>query len=61
MMWSTVLAVYVGMSIYFGVERLLKAIKNKTIEDDIDRHWEIMKRECVWFKMEYLRKKNRKK
>lgn len=61
MEWGIVLSVYIGISLYYTTKKIKKSISDKTIDEDLNRNWEKLKQECIWFKQEYLRKKNRKK
>jgi hypothetical protein len=48
-MLETIFACYLGCSIYYFVKDIKKRIKEKTIENDIDKRWLQLKNDCRLF------------
>lgn len=49
-MVSTVIATYIGCSIYYGIKAIKKSIKDNTIDKDIEYKWNCFVERCKQFK-----------
>jgi len=60
-MLNTIFSVYIAMTIYYTIQNIKLSIKNKTIEEDLERKWKDLKTNAMFQELNLLRKKFHKK
>lgn len=61
LMFTTICSVIIAMSIYNFIEKIKLSIKNKTIDDDINRKIKEFNDSYFWTRMKDLKNKYNKK
>ena len=60
-MLNTIFSVYIAMTIYYTIQNIKESIKNKTVEEDLERKWKDLKTNAMFQELNLLRKKFHKK
>jgi hypothetical protein len=55
-MLNIIFSVYIAMSIYYTIQNIKESIKQKTIDDDINRKWDELNDHLYYIKCTILRK-----
>lgn len=57
---QTIFTVYIAMTIYYTIQNIKQSIKNKTIDEDLERKWKQLNDNLYYVKMTILRKEYNK-
>lgn len=60
-MLSTITSVYIGITIYYTIQKIKTSFKNKTVEEDLEHNWKKLKENLYYIKCDLLRKEYKKK